>query len=179
MNHRYLDWTEKLFAVALAIVALSLAASFSPSCKATAEATARVELMPQADFDVTRARVDLLARVVSARLVAENAASVETMETAATALDFLATDPLATVGPTMLTDALRKAGLSSDEVLLAIVLVEDYVRSRFSWGETTAILGPRARDLIGTVASAIRRGAAGGVTDADQVEANSLLAESE
>lgn len=164
----------RVLAVAVAFVCL---AGLLPGCKSAATATAWVEEMPETEFEATRAKAGLVARVLAARLVREGAATPETIGKAADALEDLATDPASTLLESVLAPALKRAGLTSDEVLLAAVLIEDFVRSRVDLGSIGAPLGTRTRLLIGTVAGSLRAGAASVPTPEDEAEVEALVGE--
>ena len=137
----------------------------------------QLEQMPAEDFEVLQSRCDILTRVVAARALADGKVRPETFEAVADALQIVAADPLALAGPNVITRALEDAGFTDQEAMLALLLVEDFLRARFNWGATTSPLGPNARALVLTVSNAIRVAINGDVT-ADEFAAGSAMLES-
>lgn len=122
----------------------------------TLQALPQLEDLDQAQFDAVQADCALIAKVGAARLLLDGKASAETVGAVASALEIAASDPLATGGPTFITDALKRAGWTDDEVLLALSLAEGALRQHISMGETIGPLGQRARSLLSTVAASLR-----------------------
>jgi len=163
----------RVLAVALALVCL--AAGLLPGCAGPAKATAWVEAMPEEEFESLRLKAGLLARVAAARAVSEGAVDPSKLIAAADAFDAFALDPTSTISGSLLSGVLKRAGLTDDEVLLAAVLVEDFARGRFSWGQESAYLGLNARALIRTVAGSLRAGVQSTVTADEIAEAEALV----
>lgn len=156
--------------IALACL-VALAASGFSGCGSRGQ----LEQITPEEFEVVQDRTDILTRVIAARALAEGKIKPELLTTVADALAIVAADPLALGGPNVLTRALEDAGLTDAEAMLALMLVEDFLRAKFSWGATTSPLGPNARALVLTVANSIRAAVAGQVTPEDIAAAEPLI----
>lgn len=137
---------------------------------------AQIEAMDPSSLATVQARVDIITRVLAARLVESGKVSTGTIQDAATYLEIAAGDPLALSGPNAITGALARAGFTDQESILALMLVEDFLRSRLDLGPAESPLGPNARALLMTVADALRASAVG-VTDEDQAKADAAIQE--
>lgn len=138
---------------------------------------ASLETMPEQDFNVLEARADLVTRVLGARLIQEGALTQAQLDDAARALKIAAGDPLALAGSNVLTEALERAGFTNQEALLALVLVEDFLRSKVSWGPAGSPIGPRARRLLETLAGSLEAAGRVDPTDAEKAKAAELVPE--
>lgn len=137
---------------------------------ASCSSLGQLESLPPDEFEALQARTSLVTRVVAHRAEIPQ----ERLDTVADALSIVAADPLALAGPNVITRALQDAGLTDQEAMLAVMLVEDFLRARFSWGTTTSPLGPNARALLLTVAAALR---APIVTPDEEQKGDELLSE--
>ncbi len=168
---------------ALASLVLAFVAIFSlphlPGCQSTGAALANLEALSDEDAATLEARADLITRVLAARLLSDAHLDPQVLSDAALALELAAGDPLVLGGPNVLSNALEKAGFTNQEAILSLLLVEDFLRSRVSWGMAGTPLGPRARHLLGVVAVALRGAATALVTEAEKREADKLLPEKE
>lgn len=135
----------------------------------------QLEQIPAEDFEVLQSRAEILTRVVTARAITDGKVKPDTFAAFADALSIVAADPLALAGPNVITRALQDAGLTDQEAMLAVMLVEDFLRARFAWGATTSPLGPNARALLLTVANGMRAAIAGQVTPEDIAAAEPLI----
>lgn len=130
----------------------------------TASEVVRVEELSDVEFDRLTLKAKSLTRVAFGRLFAEGQVSRPALRDGAKALEFIASDPTATGGLNFLSSALKNAGLTSDEVMLAIIVLEDSLNGAVWLGTTTEPLSPRLRVLTDTVAKALRAVADGEVS---------------
>ena len=171
-----------ILCIAACILGPIIAGVVLNSCKATQQSLTQIETMPQADFDVTQARVDLILRVTIHRVVtagnpsdSDLLARQAILGLAATTFATIAENPMSVVGPSLLSIGLRDAGFSDDESMLCIIIAEDYLNGRFAWGVTGQPLGPRSREMLNTISRAIRAGSLGTPTEKEMTEASQLV----
>lgn len=170
-----------LAAVAIFIL-MMVASTVILGCQATKEAATKIEAMPQEDFDVTEARVGLILRVTVYRVMtagnpteSELLARQSLLGLSANIIAGLADDPTTVAGPMLLSKALRKAGFRDDEAMLVIIITEDFLRGQFNWGVPGEPLGARARQMLRTVANALRSGSLEVPSEEEQVEVTALV----
>lgn len=149
----------------------------TPACLSTGTGK-RIEAMSEAEFASMSLKVELITRALLGRLVKEELIEPKTISRIADAVDAVRSDQdLVLVGTGLVSKRLKADGWTDDEVLLAVMLVEDYVRKRGGIGEQGLPLGPHARELLKTISVALRQAAGGGSTTSEDEAAERALAE--
>ncbi len=148
------------FGVTLAVIGTPGCALFTGGAKSLPD----FEALPQAEFDAVSANTALIAKVGAARLIREGTVQATTIKAVADALELAAGDPLTLGGPSLITDALRNAGFSDDEVLLTFAFAEAALRQYANLGAVGSPLGPHARAMLIAVALSLRGSAEVGVS---------------
>ena len=137
------------------------ALALTPGCALfRAKSLPDFEAIPQAEFDAAMADTHLLVKVAAKRLIADGKCDPVLVENVAATLAFAATDPLVLGGPNVVTDALKKAGFTDEEILLTIRMAEAALRQNFNLGAIGSPLGPHARLLLQTISAALHEAVA-------------------
>ncbi len=161
--------------LSLFLVLGSLAA-LSESCAST-HTGAKLEAMTTEQFDSLSLRVQLVTRVALGRLYSDGKVDKQRILTIADTVDAAIASPdLIVLGTGLISGKLRAQGWTEDEVLLAVLLVEDFVRSQGGIGEPGLPLGPHAKALLTTISVALRQ-SVGGTTPAEAKQADKVLKE--
>jgi hypothetical protein len=114
------------------------------------------EAMPEDQAQAYIANAALIAKVGAHRLLEEGKVRPLEIGAIASVLELAASDPLTLGGPNLITNALRNAGFTDDEILLALSLAEAALREQVSLGDGASPLGVHARLLLSSVAASLR-----------------------
>ena len=133
------------------LIALSLVlgafVGMSQSCSTT-NTGAKLEAMSAEDFDSLSLRVELVTRALLGRLVDDGKVTPERVLNVADAIDAILEDQsIVLLGTGLVSAKLKQQGWKDDEIMLAVMLVEDLVRSWAHLPREGLPLGPHGRAL--------------------------------
>ena len=138
------------------VVLMGLWLLLTPSCKSASKPLVAIEAMEPRAFDLVEARADLITRVLFQRLYDQGTLTANKISNIAFALEATADNPTTPGGSALISNAFKDWGFTDQEALLAIVLVEDFLRSRVDLGSASLPIGPNARRLLLAVSRAMR-----------------------
>lgn len=140
----------------------------------------QLEQMQQREYENWKLYIQLGVKVTANRLLEEGSVTADELNLVANVVDSVATSPVVPGATALITPALEKAGLTSDEIRLVIAIVEQELLARgaLEWLDpTTGVvsLSPRTKEILGLVAGSLRSAAS--VNRAEVQEAQFLETE--
>ena len=120
-----------------------------------------IEQMAETDFNQWKLYIQLGVKIGANRLLQEEVVSREELATAATAIEAVRDQAIIPGATSFIIPALEKAGLTNDEIVLLLLVVEEELKERgaLAWIDPltgTIALSPRTKDLLTIVANALR-----------------------
>lgn len=119
-----------------------------------------IEQMSDAEFAKWKLYITLGVKVGANRLLQEGIVGVDQIEKAATVLDLAINSPVTAGVTSFISEALEKAGLTTDEVSLLLIIVEQelFARGGLEYLDENGVLSlaPRTKDLLNDVVAALK-----------------------
>lgn len=142
-------------------------------CKTFTGTIQSIEQMPEDQFAFQEARIGRLTRGIVALAVLDPKSPISPADVVkvADAIDRVANDLTTTGNADLLINALKLAGITDQRVIILVGLIQDFFPEAFTWGDGSTLLGPHARDMLKTIATAMRVGAGSPVPEAEKFEA--------
>jgi len=149
--------------ITLAVLVAALALPASSGCVATdgGKGVQAIEQMDDLEFGRLQVYITLGSKIAANRLLEEGVVSVEDLDAVALALDLVVEDTLLGDATSLFGPALEQAGLTNDEAMFILLILENELLARGVLDYVDPITGalalsPRTETLLEAVASSIR-----------------------
>jgi len=154
---------EKKKWIAIGVLGLALGVGAVTGCVTTGDGQGIKALEEMSDLEYARWQlyITLGVKIAANRALTEDLVSASELNTAATALEILRDQTVVSGATSLILPALESAGLTSEEVQLLLLIVEQELLSRgaLEWldPETGIVaLSPRTKEMLTRVADALR-----------------------
>ena len=169
--------------IAVGVLGLVLSAGALTGCASMGEGEQGIEALEQmSDLEYSKWQlyITLGVKIASNRALAEGVVSADELDLAATALETLQVQTIMPGATSLILPALEDVGLTSEEVQLLLLIVEQELLARgaLEWLDPQTglvAISPRTKEMLGVVAGALRSATA--LSEEEVIEGEALEAE--